>query len=123
MDYIMLDRMFFIETFAVGCGGAFGSVCRFFLSRWLQSLPERVTFPFGIMVVNILGCFCIGVLTGLLLSRYNLNTIWRAGLIIGVLGGFTTFSSFSMDTWTLLLSGEYFSAFSYVILTLTICLI
>lgn len=115
--------MFLRELMAVAIGGAFGSISRFTLSRWIQSMTHHKDYPWGIFVCNVLGCLLMGVLVGLLIDRFSLGPVWRAALLIGFLGGFTTFSSFSMDTVTLLQQGDIISALSNVFLTLVFCLI
>ncbi len=104
MPYILL----------VGCGGFLGSVARYLLSGWVQRLTENSFFPYGTMAVNITGCLIIGVLTGLAENRGILTPYTRAFLLIGMLGGFTTFSSFSYDTTALFRSGETLAAFANV---------
>jgi CrcB protein len=91
---------------AVALGGAVGAVAR----HWMTSVI-RVSglheFPLAIFVVNTIGCFAIGLLAGLLASaRVTMGETGRTFLAVGVLGGFTTFSSFSLDTFTLLRSGQ-----------------
>jgi len=97
------------EIIAVLIGGALGALLRFFLSRGINELMPK-NFPWGILFVNVLGCLVIGLLSGLLVGRFELNAFWRAGIFIGVLGGFTTFSSFSLDTITLMQSGSFMTA-------------
>lgn len=110
------------EMLVVAIGGAFGSVARLLLSRTIQQLLPYENLPWGIIFVNVLGCFFIGVLYAYLQHHLLLNTLWRAGLIIGVLGGFTTFSSFSLDTIVLLQKGALFSALSNVTISIVCCL-
>lgn len=110
------------EMFVVAIGGALGSVARLLLSRTVQQLLPYENLPWGIIVVNVLGCFLIGILYAYFQHHMLLDTLWRAGLIIGVLGGFTTFSSFSLDTIVLLQKGALFSAFSNVTISVVYCL-
>ena len=105
------------EIIVVAIGGALGSVARFLLSRCVQVFIPYENLPWGIIAVNILGCFLIGILYALFQYHLLLNPVWRAGLLIGVLGGFTTFSSFSLDTITLLQKGAYFFALSNVFIS------
>jgi CrcB protein len=111
------------EIIAVLIGGALGSICRFALSRWIQGLTQNQFFPWGIFCVNLLGSFLMGVLFGILVEQLNPGPILRAGIFIGILGGFTTFSSFSMDTITLLYSGAYGVAAIYVIMSVGLCIL
>lgn len=81
---------------AVAAGGALGSVARFGLAGVFQ--PAGGAFPIGIMSVNIIGSFLMGVIVELSALKLNLSPELRAFLTVGVLGGFTTFSTFSLDT-------------------------
>ena len=86
----------------VGAGGALGSVARYGLNRLIQQQSPATTFPLGIFLANVLGSAVIGVLAGVVMSgRWSLSLEARTFLMVGVLGGFTTFSSFSLDTLTL----------------------
>jgi CrcB protein len=90
---------------AIAAGGAAGSVLRYGLSTWVHSWAGR-GFPYGTLAVNVLGCLAMGALFVLFLERFADSAMWRAGLLIGVLGGFTTFSSFSIETFNLIEAGE-----------------
>ena len=94
----------------VGAGGFLGSIARYLVSGWVQRAAENSWFPYGTMAVNILGCIVIGVLAGLAENRGILTPHSRAFLLIGVLGGFTTFSSFSYDTTSLFNDGRILAA-------------
>lgn len=107
---------------AIAIGGALGSISRFSLARWVQTF-HHWHYPWGIWVVNVTGCLAIGILMGLFMDRVLLNPEWQAGLIIGVLGGFTTFSSFSLDTVLLFQSGNFLLALSNIFLTVIGCLL
>jgi CrcB protein len=85
----------------VGLGGALGSVARFWLGGYVQARSAG-TFPFGTLAVNVIGCLVIGVLSELADSRGFLSADARACAVIGVLGGFTTFSAFGNETVNLL---------------------
>ena len=111
------------EFLAVAGGGAIGSVLRFELSRWVQAVTPHKDYPWGIFTVNVVGCFAMGVLFGILADRMAVGAVWRSALLIGVLGGFTTFSSFSIDTVTLIQAGDYSSAMLNIALTVCGCLI
>ncbi len=94
----------------VGTGGFLGSVARYLLSGWVQRIAQDSWFPYGTMTVNITGCLVIGLLAGLAESRGILSPNSRAFLLVGVLGGFTTFSSFSYDTVSLFSGGRTVAA-------------
>ncbi|PCI49956.1 MAG: fluoride efflux transporter CrcB [Alphaproteobacteria bacterium] len=86
---------------AVATGGALGATGRFLVGRMMFKLMGP-GFPWGTLTVNILGSFVIGIVVTLLASRYNLAHHWQGFLVIGVLGGFTTFSAFSMEVGLML---------------------
>ncbi len=99
---------------AVALGGAVGSVLRFLTGSWVVAQWPR-HFYLGTFTVNIIGCLLIGLLSGLFLLRSDLPIELRSGLIIGVLGGFTTFSSFSLEVLKLFESGRLNEAFAYLL--------
>src|SRR6201992_3150025 len=93
----------------VALGGALGSVARYLMATRIQ-MATGWQFPLGTVLVNILGCFLIGVLYVLLVARPDPKHELRALLITGVMGGFTTFSSFSLETVTMAMNGNYTGA-------------
>jgi CrcB protein len=95
----------------VGAGGFLGAVSRYLLSLAVQ--PRGTVFPVGTLAVNILGCLCIGLVFGLF-DRGGLSAEWRVFLATGFLGGFTTFSAFSNETFMLLRDGHAAYALLYV---------
>ena len=95
----------------VGMGGFAGSVLRFVVGGWAQRLSSAGAFPVGTMTVNVTGCLLIGVLGGLADYRQLLDPGQRAFLMIGVLGGFTTFSTFAFETLGLAQDGAWLKAF------------
>ena len=98
----------------VGVGGFFGAVMRYVVTNWVQDFFHVLSLPYGTLTVNLLGCLIIGVLGGLSESRNLLNQEARALLFIGVLGGFTTFSTFGYETVQLLRDGQSLAAFSNI---------
>ena len=98
----------------VAFGGALGSVSRYLLGTWIQSVSKSIDFPFGTLAVNLIGCFVIGFLSQLAEARGVFTSETRALVFVGVLGGFTTFSSFGNDTINLLRDGETFNALANV---------
>jgi CrcB protein len=96
----------------VGVGSFIGGISRYLVSLFVQN-KFLSTFPYGTLVVNITGCFLIGVVYALS-EKGNVNAEWRLFLITGFLGGFTTFSSFSNETVSMLRDAQYWQALSYV---------
>lgn len=97
----------------VAIGGALGSVARYLVGLGMTRLMG-VSFPWGTLTVNIVGSFAIGILTELVVRRFDASTELRLLLVVGILGGFTTFSSFSLDTMALVERGATASAVAYV---------
>jgi fluoride exporter len=109
---------------AVALGGAIGSVGRF----WLTGLMAAITgprFPWGTLLINVLGSFIIGLVGGITLTpaRVGLHPDLRIFLMTGVCGGFTTFSAFSLQTLELLQSGEVWPAAGYVVASVVLCIL
>lgn len=97
---------------AIGTGSFIGGVLRYLLSQMVQT-KFLTTFPFGTLTVNIIGCFLIGLVFGLT-DRGNLTQEWRLFLATGLLGGFTTFSAFSIESLSLFRDGQFFYATAYI---------
>ena len=91
----------------IGMGGFLGSISRFYLSMMIHRIIPHLSFPLGTLAVNVLGCFLIGLLYGLADTRQFFGDEARLFLAIGVLGGFTTFSTFGYETLALLRGTEY----------------
>jgi len=115
-----------LAYFWVALGGALGSVGRF----WINGLvSERIgaTFPWGTLAVNGAGSFVIGLLGALALPEGRMNSAWRPFvvqfLMIGVCGGYTTFSSFSLQTLNLLRDREWLWAGGNILLSVALCMI
>jgi CrcB protein len=98
----------------VGTGGFIGAVLRYWMSGYIQQLAANHLFPFGTLAVNMLGCLVIGFLSQLA-EAYGLFTVEaRAFVFVGILGGFTTFSTFGNETMNLLRAGQNAVAFGNV---------
>ena len=95
-----MQRLIFI-----GLAGFAGTLMRYWLSDWTARRFGE-TFPTGTLVVNLIGCFLAGLLFYLMFDRYLVSPTVRSVVLIGLLGGFTTFSSFGLQTFTLLRDGE-----------------
>lgn len=107
----------------VAVGGALGSVARYLLSGWALHHSADWRFPLGTFVVNVAGCFVIGVLAGLAIKHHVFSAETRLLLFTGVLGGFTTFSAFGLETFYLLRRAEFLVAGSYVLLSVAVGLL
>lgn len=97
----------------IGIGGFIGSVGRYMLNRWVHDQLDNF-FPFGTMVVNILGSLLIGIIFGLSLKGSIMSNELKMFLVVGFCGGFTTFSSFTNDGLSLLRDGQVTSFFLYI---------
>jgi CrcB protein len=102
------------EILAVGLGGFIGSILRYLVSGWAQTLSASGSFPYGTLAVNVAGCLVLGLLGGLSDSLGVFSPTARALLFIGVLGGFTTFSTFGYETTALARDGQMAAALANV---------
>jgi len=96
-----------INAAMVGSGGFIGALARYGLSGLVHRQVPFATFPYGTMAVNLIGCCAIGVIAGLAESRQLFGPEFRTFALIGVLGGFTTFSTFGYETFAMLRDAEY----------------
>jgi CrcB protein len=106
----------------VAVGGAAGSVARYLMASSIQTATSW-DFPLGTVLVNVLGCFLIGILYVLLVARPDPRHDLRALLMVGVMGGFTTFSSFSLETVTMAMNGNFGGATLNVVISVVACLV
>ncbi len=97
---------------AIGAGSFIGGVLRYLLSNLIHT-KSLTHFPVGTLTVNIIGCFIIGVIFGFT-EKANLNQEWRLFLATGIVGGFTTFSAFSIETIAMLRDGQFWGGAAYV---------
>ena len=113
-----------LTWFAVAAGGALGSLARFWMTGAMAALTGP-RFPFGTLLINMLGSFLIGVIAAVTLTpaRMAMHPDARIFLMVGVCGGFTTFSSFSLQTLELLQAGEIVPAFLYMAGSVLFCVL
>jgi CrcB protein len=109
------------QLFAIAAGGAVGAVLRFLMSTGIYRVVGR-DFPYGTMAVNVIGSFFIGLMFILMIERLSLTPEWRAGILVGLIGAFTTFSTFSFETLALLEEGELLKSVMNVLLSVVLCL-
>ena len=105
-----------------GIGGAVGSILRYSVSGIVQDFSKSITFPYGTLAVNLIGCLAIGFLSQLAESRGYFTAESRTLVFVGVLGGFTTFSAFGNETMNLWREGESALAALNIVAHLVLCL-
>ena len=106
----------------IAIGGASGAVSRYLLANWMHSLWEG-KLPLGTLLVNMVGSFAIGIVYVLLVEREMIHPDWRGVLMVGFLGAFTTFSTFSLETISLLEAGHLGHALAYMIGSALLCVL
>ena len=111
-----------INVLYVGLGGFIGSIGRYVVSLLVKQWSNQHWFPFGTMTVNVLGCFLIGLISSLLIAKGITNDQLRLFLLVGVLGGFTTFSSFGLETIHLFKSTQSVGALVNVLGHMVLCI-
>jgi CrcB protein len=123
----LITMQLLMNYLVIGLGGALGSMLRFGIGSFIDSSPLKAgpIFPWGTIIVNITGCFIIGfvftVSTGE--GRWLLSPLTRNFITIGILGGYTTFSSFSWQTLALAQDGQWKEAAANVLLSVVLCLV
>lgn len=110
-----------MQLIAIAVGGALGALLRYWMSNSVYRLLGR-EFPWGTLAVNVLGSFAMGLLFVYLVERAALAPVWRAALVIGLLGAFTTFSTFSIETLLLMEKGAYLKAIGNMTASLLLCM-
>ncbi len=108
------------QILVIAAGGAVGASLRFLVSNVVYSIAGR-DFPYGTLTVNVLGSLLMGILYVLLVERIAFAVEWRAFLMIGVLGAFTTFSTFSIETMLLIESGDHMRALLNMLVSVVLC--
>ncbi len=111
-----------MQIFYIGLFGALGSISRYLVSGWVYTLAGR-GLPYGTLAVNVIGSFLLGLLMEAGLRSTLFSPALRIGLAVGFMGGFTTFSTFSLETIRLFEEGSYWQAGSNVLLNVVVCLL
>ncbi len=106
----------------IAAGGATGALMRYWMSNGVYAILGR-GFPYGTLTVNVVGSLLMGFCYVFMIERMDVSVEWRAALMIGLLGAFTTFSTFSIETLNLLESGEQLKAALNILLSVTLCII
>lgn len=108
------------QVLAIAAGGALGAVLRFWVSTGVYTVLGR-SFPFGTLAVNVIGSLVMGFLYVLMIDRLATGAEWRAFALVGLLGAFTTFSTFSIETLTLMQDAFYLRALLNVSVSVVAC--
>ncbi len=111
-----------LQLLLIAAGGATGALLRFWMSSGIGGVLGR-GFPYGTLAVNITGSFVMGLLFTWMISKGNISPEWRSALTVGLLGAFTTFSTFSIETMNLVESGELTRAAINILLSVLLCLL
>jgi fluoride exporter len=112
-----------VTAVLVALGGALGAVLRYWIGTAVQGALPLQTFPLGTLVVNVSGCFVMGLVTGLEERHGCLTAEWRAFVAVGVLGGFTTFSAFANETVGAVRAGAALVGAVNVVASVALCLL
>jgi fluoride exporter len=111
-----------LQLIAIAAGGALGALARYGMSSAVYAWLGR-GFPWGTLAVNLLGSFLMGLLFVLLIERLSWAPEWRGAILIGFLGAFTTFSTFSIETLNLLEEGAMLTAFLNMVVSVWLCVL
>lgn len=109
------------QVIAIAAGGAVGALLRFWMSTTIVLIFGRA-FPYGTLAVNVLGSLIMGFLYVYMIDKLSVSPEWRAALLIGLLGSFTTFSTFSIETLNLIEHGAQIKAALNILLSVVLCL-
>ncbi len=105
----------------IAIGGAFGAIMRFLSQATVYELFGR-TFPLGTLFVNVTGSFLMGLFSIFLVEKFNLSADWHLAILVGVLGSFTTFSTFSIETLVLFEQGDLLKAMTNILVSVVLCI-
>ena len=106
----------------IALGGGIGSVLRYLMYTRIDQVHEY-SFPVGILATNVVGSFLMGLMAWMFTSHISIAEEHRAAILVGLLGGFTTFSTFSHDTLQHLMQGEYLAVVLNIVLSVVLCII
>src|SRR5689334_5193844 len=110
------EQNFMYKILLIGVAGLIGTLARYWLSLWIDDWWDG-PFPVGTIIVNLIGCFTIGFLFHLMVDKHLADPVLRSAVLIGFLGGFTTFSSFAMQSVNLFRDGEILLAGANVLIS------
>ena len=110
------------DVLLVGLGGGLGSIARFLCQRWLYSVYPH-PFPIGTFLVNLAGCFLIGLFWGISMKSPGNSESWKLFLMTGVCGGYTTFSTFTFESIGLMKENKYDLFLLYIGCSVVMCLL
>lgn len=110
------------QLLAIALGGSVGAVARFWVANGIYAVLGR-SFPHGTLFVNVSGSFLMGFLTALMVQRFAMAVEYRAAVLVGFLGAYTTFSTFAMETFFLFEEGGLLKAFLNIFLSTVLCLV
>ncbi|MBW1649248.1 MAG: fluoride efflux transporter CrcB [Deltaproteobacteria bacterium] len=110
-----MNKLLF-EILYIGSGGLIGALARYFSYHLIGKIFNLQRFPYATFIINIIGCFFIGIIAGLLNSLLKSNEIVKAFFILGFLGSYTTFSTFAYETYKLLEAGRIIASFANIFL-------
>ena len=111
-----------LNIISIFLGGGIGAVTRYLISVNMAK-HIQANLPFATFLVNIIGCFVIGFLYFLFIEKSDISPALKLSLTVGFCGGLTTFSTFSLELFEMVANHQFFHAFSYIILSVIICLI
>ena len=100
------------NTILIGCGSFIGGAARYIISVAMKAMSKG--FPWGTLIVNLVGCLVIGLLWGFFSKNSSESSSWALFMIVGICGGFTTFSTFSKEALMMLQAGNFISLLAYV---------